>query len=233
MDIFLSEDKRIQRHTRRLTNRDAQPEDRETSARWLLDNGSDTAIMGLLSRFDVNLDHQFKDKAEKDLLYSLIASLGDKAVVPAQAWLRRCKQFANPLRLLEDLQGREAAVDAVLNMLELELAKDDFKPEKKASLLVWLTDVRDERCHAAAEPFLDDFDEGVRYSAAEVMIAQGDDYPRGPLLRLIANPDEESNRVKVRVAEVFAQRRWAVDVDGLDELLPPGFTVKNGRIIKD
>ena len=34
-DFFLSDEKKIAKHQRRLTNRDSQPEDREASARWL------------------------------------------------------------------------------------------------------------------------------------------------------------------------------------------------------
>ena len=30
----------LKKHTRRIADRDAQPEDREASARWLYDNGS-------------------------------------------------------------------------------------------------------------------------------------------------------------------------------------------------
>jgi len=233
LDLFLSEEKRIHRHIRRLTNRDAQPEDREASAHWLLANRSRPALMGLLSRFDMNLDHQFKDANEKEFLFGLLSSLGDEGIEPTQAWLRQCKQFANPLRLLEDLAGRQAAVDSAFEMLEIEYAKDDFKPEKKKALLVWATDVRDPRFLELAAKFLQDFDEGVRYAAAEVTIAQESDEARLPLLRTVANPKEESIRLKVRIAEVFASRRWSIteEAEDLAAGLPPGFEIKGDRLV--
>ena len=58
---------------------------------------------------------------------------------------------------------------------------------------------------------LKDFDEGVRYSASEVIIAQQDDAGRPYLQKVLANPAEDSNRLKVRLAGVFSQRRWPID----------------------
>ncbi len=61
-DLFMSDEKKIKKHHRRLTNRDAQDEDREASAHWLADNGTPEALLALLSRFDMALDHQLKDQ---------------------------------------------------------------------------------------------------------------------------------------------------------------------------
>jgi hypothetical protein len=231
-DFLLSEAKKIKKNQRRLINRDAQPEDREISAQWLANNGSPNALLALLSRFDMTLDHQLKNQGEIEYIYSLAAHKGTAIVEPLQAWLRRCRQVGTPLRLYEEMAGHEPAVEMVYELLEKELAREDFKAIKKKKLLVWLAEVRHEGAIAAAAPFLEDFDEGVRYAAAEVIITQKDDAGRLPMLRALANPEEESNRVKVRVAEVFASRRWPVDdVEGVAERLPDGYAVRDGRIV--
>jgi hypothetical protein len=233
-DFFLSEEKKIAKHQRRLTNRDAQPEDREASARWLVDQGSPQSLLALLARFDVSLDHQLKDKGEKELVYALASSQGAEHMsAPLDVWLRQCRSVALPLRLLEDLEGKDTAVKMACDLLEVERKRDDFKPEKKKTLLIWLAGIRNEQCQPTASPFLDDFDEGVRYAASEVIIAQKNVSGCLPLLGVVLNPDEDSNRLKIRICEVVEQRGWDVSgVEGLEERLPANFTVQKGRLIR-
>ena len=228
-DFFLSEDKRIAKHQRTLTSRDVQPEDREKAARALADNGSPKAVVALLTRFDLQLENGLKDKSEKEFVYGLVHGMGDKALKPLERHLERCRQIAVPLRMLVELQGEEAAIQKVFALLDHERSKDDFKPQKKIDLLVWLADRRHPGAIAAATPSLEDFDEGVRYAAAEVIIAQQDEAGRSALEKVLRNKSEESNRLRVRVADVFAQRRWAVNDPHL--FLPGGFAVREGRVV--
>jgi HEAT repeat protein len=230
-DFFLSDDSKIQRHQRRLNNRDAQPEDREASARWLADSGSPKALLALLTRFDTALEHQLKDQGEKELVYSLLVGKGSATIEPTVAWLKSCKQVALPLRLYEELTDNSKAIEAAFELLAAERARDDFKPDKKKRLLVWLADQRHPGATTAAAPFLGDFDEGVRYAALEVLAAQDGPDAQEPLLAALLRPDEESNRVRVRIADVFANRRWTVDPARVADRLPSGYAVRDNRIV--
>lgn len=229
---FLTKEGRKKRHIQRMSDQDAHAEDREGSAHWLAEEGSPQAIMGLLSRFDLNLSQRVKDSAEKQFVYDLLVQMGEPALRPTRSWLKQCKQVAWPLRLLETLEGEAACLEAVYGMLDKEAARQDFKPEKKKQLLVWLS----ERVHAGAiehaAPHLKDFDEDVRYLAAEVLAAQQDDTARAPLLAALENPEEDSNRVRHRLSEVFMQRRWAVDANALEGRLPSEYTVRDDRIVR-
>jgi hypothetical protein len=227
-DWFLSEDKQIQRHVRRLTNRDAQAEDRDASARWLAQKATPQAIIGLLQRYDLNLEHQMKDSGEKDVVYGLLRDLGDKVLEPAKAWLLSGRQIAMPLKLVADVAGKEKAIEYAFAILEHERKKDDFKPDKKKAVFVWLTDQRHPGIVDAVSPFFEDFDEGVRYSAAETLIAQGD-VSRAALLTQLAAGKEESNRVVVRICSAFAQRGWPIE--GAAVAVPSGFKLADGRIV--
>jgi hypothetical protein len=231
-DMFLSEEKRIQKQQRTLTNRDAQAEDRETAARWLAENGSPKAIVALLTRFDMKLDNQLKDQAERDLVYSLLISLGQSIERPLGRHLKKCHTIAQPIRMMEEVFGEEATIVKVDELLHREFEKDDFKPRRKTDLLVWLSKRRHEGATAAAAPFLEDFDENVRYAAIEVIAAQDAAEAPGLLEPVLANPEEEANRVKVRIAELFQQRGWTVaDPSALGPLLPDAFTVtEEGRV---
>jgi hypothetical protein len=228
-DFFLSEDKRIARQQRTLTNRDVQAEDRDKAARWLADNGTPKALVALLTRFDLQLENGLKDQAEKDFVYKLALGFGPAIERPLERHLERCRQIALPLRLYVDIKGEAAAIERVFHVLDHERRKDDFKPQKKLDLLVWLAERRHPGMEAASAS-LEDFDEGVRYAAAEVIIGQQDEAGRVHLERILRNAAEESNRLRVRIADVFAQRRWNVE-DAAQVHLPGGFAVREGRVV--
>lgn len=233
-DFFLSEEKRIQKEQRNLTNRDLQAEDREAAARWLAENGSPKALVALLTRFDMQLEHQLHDKDEREFVFGLLLAHGDEVLRPLKAHLRRCKKIAMPLRLMTEIADGEQTMEMVYEMLQRELDRDDFKPQKKVDLLVWLVDHKHPGAMDAAQPHLKDFDEGVRYGAAEVILAQQTDAGQAPLEAVLADPEEESNRLKVRLAEAFIQRRWTLaQPEAVASNLPESFAVKNGVIVSN
>src|SRR5262245_19029916 len=123
-DLFLTEEARIQKSQRTLTNRDVQPEDRDAVARWLAANGKPKALVALLTRFDMNLENQLKDKNEKEVVYALLEAAGEAAVRPTERHLEKCRQIAIPLKLYVGLKGEPAAVEKVVSLLEAERAKD-------------------------------------------------------------------------------------------------------------
>lgn len=232
-NFMLSEDRRIQKEQRRVTNRDLQPEDREAAYKWLAENGSGKALVALLSRFDMKLEHQMKDGDEKEYVFGLLLAHGaEKVERPVRAHLRRCKTIAMPLRLLAELKGDREAVEMAFELLDAERARDDFKPEKKIDLLVWLVDHKHERAVEVVSPFLQDFDEGVRFAAAEVLIAQQQDDRVRPLLEaVIANPKEESNRLRIRLYELFQRKGWKLErPEAVSAAATAGWQVIDGRL---
>jgi len=229
-DIFLSEEQRIAKEQRTLTNRDSQPEDRENSARWLADRDKPKAWVALLTRFDMKLENQLKDRSEKDLVYSLLVQAGAEALRrPLERHLKKCREIATPLRLHHELMGIEPTLERAYEVLDLEREREDFKPQKKNDVLVWLMEHPRPSNIDKAAPFLEDFDENVRCAAVEVLVATQEDSCRPLLEAAMVNPDEESNRLRVRVAQVFQQRRWAVEQpEAFAAALPEGFAVHEG-----
>lgn len=228
-DYFTREGK-LKRHVRRMADRDTPAEDREISARWLAEDASPQAIAGLLTRFDMDLSQSTKDQKEKQFTYDLLIGLGSEAVdAPLRSWLLRCRQFAYPLRMLEDLSGEEDAIKVSYKLLEKELP-NAFKPEKKRELLIWFSGRTHPEAIDAVLPFLTDFDEDVRYAAAEVMLAQNDDRAREPLLKALVNPEEDSNRLRHRLCQAFVRRGWSLGGADVAPALPAGFKVVGDRI---
>lgn len=222
----------LKRHQRRVANRDAQPEDREASADWLAKDGSDEALMALCGRFALQLEHGLKDKKEKEMVFELLAAKGTEGSRIARAYASQNAAFAWPLRLIERIEGPSAGVAFLLELLARESVDNELHPEKKKNLLIGLAERRHADIVRAASPFLHDFDEGVRHAAIEAVAAQDGDEGRAPLLDALADPKEESTRIRGRLAEIFAQRRWAVSDDPwLAANVPNGYRLDAGRLV--
>ena len=231
--LFGGEDKQITRHTKRARDINTQPEERELSLHWLADNGSEEAVYGLLGRFTFAYEQRMKDTAEKELAHKLLARLGkEKVGGPIRAWVKKNEQFAIPLQVIDELEGPEAAVDVLLEMLGREV--DPFKPEKKRQILIRLSDYIDPRILQRVPPLLEDFDEGVRYAAVEALLAQESDTIVADLARALGKRDEESNRLRVRLAEVFAENNWPLGdhIFPIAERPPVGWKVADGKLAR-
>jgi hypothetical protein len=232
-DWTLSTDKRLSKNQRRLTDRDAQAEDRQAAAEWLLENGEAKGLRALLTRFDMSLTHQLNDKAEKEFVFGLLAARGKDLAKPLRVHLKKCRQFALPIRLLEEVEGEQVATEYVYKLLEIEFEMDDLNnPDKKKNMLVWLTERRHPGATEAAKPFIDDFDEGVRHAAMEVVITQSGPDAAGLLEARMVHPEEDSNRLRVRLCQVFIQRGWSLsDPAAVEAIVPLGYQVSGDRIV--
>ena len=221
------------RHVKKLTNKHSQIEDRELAMRWLAEDGTEESILGLLARFEMAIENRMKDTGEKEQVLALLEAVGVDAVEPAQRHIRVCKNFAYPLRVIERVAGEAVALATIRAMLAEELARNDFKPKRKTALLVKMADFVAEEIIESAAPFLEDFDEGVRYAAVEVLLGQDGDGSRAPLLAALVNEEEESNRLRARIADGFVHRGWTVSgaESALSERPPVGWTVKGDRLV--
>ena len=230
-DLFTHEG-RLKRHALRVANRDAQPEDREASWRWLADDASPRAVYALLTRFDLSLSQQLKDQAEKDEVFRLLVGLGTRVEEPLRQWLPRAKNFALGLRLMTATQGAAAALTAAKELLGAEAKASAFHPEKKKALLIWLSDKSDPGIAELVMPLLADFDEDVRYAAVDLLAKQADERVAAALLEAWLRKDEDSQRVRHRRAEADAERAWALGGREPGTRLPRGFEVQDDRIVR-
>ena len=221
----------LKKHTKRLCNLNAQKEDRQASASWLAENGSDEAVIGLLNRFDMTYEHRMKDAEEKEQVYNLLLGIGPRVTQPVRQWVRTHQSFAFPLRLVDHFEGADATVEVLLDMLGREI--DPFKPEKKRQILIRLAEYRDPRIIERVPPCLHDFDGDIRYAAAEALIAQESDAVRDDLAAALCSREEESNRLRDRIAQVFHQRGWGLGerTEQLEGNLPHGWKLSGDRLL--
>jgi hypothetical protein len=226
-DIFTGNS--VTKHGRRMQDRDAQAEDRLKSADWLAEQGTPESLLALCGRFDLQLEHQIKDREEKQAVVELLVGCGPSGAAAVRQHALASANFQFALRTLERIEGASASTALLLELLGHELVENEFHPEKKRTLLLTLAERRDTRIVEAAARFLTDFDEGVRHAAIEAIAPQEGEAGRAPLEAALKRRDEESTRVRGRLAELFGQRRWPVEEDGwIAEHMPPGYQLRGG-----
>jgi hypothetical protein len=212
----------------------AQNYDRQEAITALSEMATSDAVEALLKRFTFHMDPSITDQEEKDSAFRGILRAGQEAVEPVRSFAARAESLAWPMKIMTELLGPDEYVDEMLRWLsrwDTEYAKF---VDPKVQLLAALEDHKSPRIRAEVERFLEDVNEPARFHAASTLLAQDDEAVVPALARLVA--DEESVRVRTRVAEGLAARAWTVpeaDRDAVRAGLPAGFTLDAaGRVVK-
>jgi HEAT repeats len=235
-DLFSKEGRRersLQKNIGKAASKKIKPDDRRPALWSLLEDGSDAAVAGLLKRFtfiyDINI---VMDEEEKKMVYDGLMRLGEQILPPVRVHLHTAPTLSWGLRIVNDIcdqryrrhlaqkdlehdeEARKRWHDTVWTVLE-ELLEDyepgyERDPSRKDQLMTFLGEFEDERAVDALLPYLEDDDEGIRFTTAEGLFKQGNEKAREPLLKLMTNEDEESLRIKHRITEGFADAGWHV-----------------------
>ena len=214
--------------------RRAQNYDRQEAIQVLADLGTAEAVTVLLKRFTFHIDPSITDQEEKDSAFRGILRAGKDAVEPVRAFAAKAESLAWPMKIIRELVGEEEYVEELLRWLsrwDTEYAKF---VEPKVQILTALEEQKSPHVRREVERFLEDVNEPARFHAATTLMAQDDPDAVPPLARLLG--DEESVRVRNRIAEGLAARGWPLPEDVRDVArkgLPPGFSIgADGRILK-
>jgi hypothetical protein len=178
---------------------------------YLAGLGTEEAMLMMLRRYDLQIQSAPMDAFEKELIHDLLVEAGPKAIPPIIRFIESSENVTWAIRALRQITTQEHVVTEILKVLEVELAKDSFKPDKKARLLELLEDHIDERVTPVAKVGLKDFDETVRYGAVELLFTQADEATaREPLLEALTDEEEESQRIRKKILEGFVETGWTV-----------------------
>jgi len=231
-DLLLSKDKRDERtrvrNVQRALNKYSQSPDRMKALEALAEDGSEDALYGLLRRFGMMYDKTIEDEQEKEWVFDMLVEKG-AAVLPAlKKYMLAADSISWPLRLLDKVvDGKEGRIDVIAAVLERHEPGYERDPTKKIQLLTHLAGLKHASVPALVAPYLTDMDEGVRYAGVEALLKQGDEATaRGPLLDLFAK--EESLRLRLRIADGFAELGWPVADRRADveKVLPDSFQIE-------
>jgi hypothetical protein len=212
----------------------AQNYDRQEAIQALAELGTADAVAALMRRFTFHADPSITDQEEKDAAFRGVLRAGKDAIEPVRAFAGKAESLAWPMKIMKELVDEQEYVEELLRWLsrwDTEYAKFI---DPKIQLLAALEEHHHPRLREEVERFLEDVNEPARFHAASTLLAHGDADALAALVKLLV--DEESVRVRTKVAEGLAARGWRVaDAEraAVRKVLPPPFTVdSDGKVVK-
>ena len=158
---------------------------------------------------------------------------GEDALGAIREYCQKAESLHWPLRVLKDIVSGEALVDELLGVLDQFDTEYMRNPEPKVQLLERLSDYPTEDVRIAVEPFVGDVNESVRFAAVGTVLAI--DNPASAEALVAALDDEESLRIKNKIAQGLAERGWQVPeelTEAAQQALPDGFTIRQGKVAR-
>ena len=229
LDLF-SKEKTRERNAARAIAKYAQSPDRLKALQTLLADGSPEALYGVMRRFGMMYDKTIDDEQEKDYVFESLVEKGGVALAPLKKYLLAADSISWPLRVLDKIVATKDEVISVLaEVMQRHEPGYERDPTKKIQLLTHLGGLKNPRVPPLVVPYLADMDAGVRYAAVETLLAQGDEAAaRDPLLDLFVSAEEESLRLRIRIADGFAELGWPLGDKRaeVEKRLPDAFAVE-------
>jgi len=223
--------------TKTATTKKAQAYERDEALHGLIDYGTPDAVESLLKRFKLTVDPSITDQEEKQLAFDGIVSIGEgngrreedggkdaKDVTPlsdeetaslrgavidkTRSYCQHATSLTWPLKVVRALLDDDAYLDEVLKLLEPMDTEYTRNVEPKLNLLAALESVRADRAREAAETYLEDVNETVRFHAVQTLFKQRNKSSIAPMVVMLQ--DEESVRIKNKVADGLIRRAWKI-----------------------
>lgn len=201
-------DKKVAGPAKVVADKRAQTYDRLEAIQTLVEMNTPEASAALLKRFTFTIDPSITDQEEKDIAFRGIVGTG-KTVVPAVIeFCAKAEALTWPLKILAEILDDDeyrSELIALLDRFDTEYARN---VEPKIHVIQALEDLVHEDVRSAVERFFEDVNETVRFHAVQTTFAQGMQESVEGLLDLLA--EEESVRVKNKIAEGLLMRGWAI-----------------------
>lgn len=237
---LFSKDRALKKTIDRATNRLAQSPDRWAAMEKLRDIGTDEALEGLCRRFSFSYDKTIEDQQEKRWVVDVLGGKGETAIAPLRRYMMNASSLGYPLQALERMASREAALEVVDALLAAEEPGYTRDPKKRIDIIEWLDaweGASGEEVLRRVLPYLGDFDEQVRFKTIEAAANNPHPSAAEPLVGALVNEEEESIRLRQRIAEVLAEQGLPLGdqverVEALTQSVIPGYKVVGDRLHK-
>ena len=208
--------------------------DRQEAIQALAGMETADAAEVLLKRFTFHIDPSITDQEEKDAAFRGVLRAGKEAIEPVRAFAAKAESVAWPMKIMKELVGETDYVDELLRWLSRWDTEYSKFIDPKVQLLAELEEFRHPQIREQVERFLEDVNEPARFHAVSTLLAQDDAASTQALVDLLL--EEESVRIRNRIAEGLASRSWIVPPDQRDaarKALAPTFTTDAaGHVVK-
>ena len=209
----------------------SQNYDRQEAIEELSKMGTAESAAALLRRFDWSMDPSITDQEEKESAMQGIINAGEEALEPIRVYCKKAQSLTWPLKTLRAILEKDQFVEEVLGILDLFDTEYVRNPEPKVQLIATLEEFPSQEVREAVEPFMTDASEPVRFAAVTTVFAMMDAESVPSLIAALE--EEESLRIKNRIAQGLAERSWEIPEelrDSCAKALPPDFAMSGAKI---
>lgn len=204
-------DKSVAKYARAACDKLAQNYDRLEALQSLAKLGTPEAAAVLLKRFSFYIEPSMNDVEEKDIAFQGIAAVGEDAVDSIVAYCEKAESLTWPLKLLKAILPHDAYVVEVVDLLADHDTDYARNVDPKVQLMAALTGEDAPELQVEVVRFVEDVSEPVRFQAVLTLLSLKGDESLDALVDLATS--EESVRIRNKIAEGFAERRWVVPSD--------------------
>lgn len=241
---YFSQEAKLERRRasaqKRLSNMYYQSVERNAAAQEMAElaqqHEDDQALRILLTRFEHMNPSTTVDQDEKQYVVELLHGIGDFAIEGTKAYVRNTTEAIFwPMRFLKEKLSDEEFCAFLAE--QLAATSDEYvrDPKKKLGLVQLAKEHPSDDVKKEVVRFISDFDENVRFHAINVAIECKADGVQDALRKQWADPQEDSGRIWLQIAEAFATHGWTVGKEGdvIREHLPPGVSISaKGTVIR-
>ncbi len=186
----------------------AQNYDRQEAIQALSDMATSDAVEVLLKRFTFHMDPSITDQEEKEAAFRGVLRAGAQAIEPVRAFAAKAESLAWPMKIMKELVDENEYIEELLRWLSKWDTEYSKFIDPKVQILAALEERRHPHIREHVERFLGDVNEPARFHAASTLLSQDDPAAAPSLVNLFL--EEESVRVRTRIAEGLASRGWAL-----------------------
>ena len=235
---LFSKDRALKRAMEKTSNKHAQSVDRFAAMEKLGKDGSEEALYALCRRFSFKYDKTIEDQQEKQWVVDTLISKGTAALPAVRRYMKEATTLHYPLIVVGRVADLGTGLEIVDELLGSEPPGYTRDPERRTDVIAWLgewdeADARD--VVRRVIPYLADFDENVRYKAVDCIALKPHQDAAEPLIAALVRPEEESRRLRVRIAEVLAENQWDLGdhTSEVSALMEPGQPLASFKMHRD
>jgi len=203
-------DKTILKLQKKLMNKWVQTMERKRVISALADIGTDEAITVMLGRFTYVTDGSIVDEDEKEIVYEIIRSMGDRAIPALAAFVKSEIAIYWPLKALTEIAGEDAAVRVLLEALATIADRLGRSMERMTNIVSCFRDYQHPDVLSKLIELSTDEEEEIRFLAVDGL-STFDNYQEAVeaiIQRLV--DDQETTRVRTFIMDMLIERRWKV-----------------------
>ena len=236
---LFSKEKTLQRTIERATKKLSQQADRWAALEKLREDGTDEALFGMCKRWGITSNNHVEDQQEKSRVVEVLTAKGPVALTPMRRWMKSATQLSHALAVLGAIADRPQTLEILDELLADEKPGYTRDPDRRLDVIRWMAEWKDGGADVTRRilPYLKDFDQNVRVTAAESVADADAALTTEPLLAAFLRPEEESGRFRRRIAEILAAHKVPLG-DRADAVAThlhgptAGFTVVGGVLVE-